>query len=291
MKTSSEIDPPPSRIRDKLGARLFFGIVLALGVLAAIFAGRPYLEIVAAVSVGLGAREWYRLIKGSAVSLLLALTATTLALAAFAVFGRAAAPLGPFAMPAAAGLLAAGALAVAVSEAVTRGRPLWGAFGVLYLGAPALALVALRDIDPNGDGDWLIVSLFLVVWAADTGAYVFGKLIGGPKLAPELSPNKTWAGFFGGILAAAVTEGVFTFLIGGAVGAAMGFGAGLSLVAHGGDLFESAVKRHFHIKDSGGLIPGHGGVLDRIDSTLAAALALAILVFMFHFDPLFGASS
>jgi phosphatidate cytidylyltransferase len=128
------------------------------------------------------------------------------------------------------------------------------------------------------------------VWATDTGALVVGNLVGGPKLAPVLSPNKTWSGTIGGIVAAAIAEAIFIAIIGGHAGAAALFGAGLAVFAHFGDLFESWVKRRFHTKDSGALIPGHGGVLDRIDSTLFAAVALEIAVFVFHLDPLFGAS-
>jgi phosphatidate cytidylyltransferase len=135
----------------------------------------------------------------------------------------------------------------------------------------------------------MIAGLFIVVWATDTGALVVGNLVGGPRLAPHLSPNKTWSGTIGGMAAAAAAEAVFIAVIGGHAVAAAMFAAGLAAVAHLGDLFESWVKRSFHIKDSGSLIPGHGGVLDRIDSTLFAVVALAIVVFALHFDPLFGA--
>jgi phosphatidate cytidylyltransferase len=118
---------------------------------------------------------------------------------------------------------------------------------------------------------------------------VIGNLVGGPKLAPVLSPNKTWSGTVGGVAAAAIASAVFIAVIGGDPARAALFGAALSVVAHLGDLFESWVKRRFHLKNSGALIPGHGGVLDRIDSTLAAALALQIAVFVFGLDPLFGA--
>jgi phosphatidate cytidylyltransferase len=156
------------------------------------------------------------------------------------------------------------------------------------LGIPSLAILTLRETPPHGA--WLVGALFAVVWATDTGALVVGNLVGGPKLAPVLSPNKTWSGTIGGIIAAAIAESIFIAIIGGPADAAALFGAGLAVFAHLGDLFESWVKRRFHTKDSGGLIPGHGGVLDRIDSTLCAAVALTIAVFVFHLDPLFGAS-
>ena len=118
-----------------------------------------------------------------------------------------------------------------------------------------------------------MLGLFLIVWATDTGALVFGKLIGGKKLWPAVSPGKTWAGTIGGSVTAvavfALYIAFFSFNVaGGAVASRWGF----SVVAHLGDLFESWVKRRFGTKDSGGLIPGHGGVLDRMDSTFACSV-------------------
>jgi phosphatidate cytidylyltransferase len=115
---------------------------------------------------------------------------------------------------------------------------------------------------------------------------IVGNLVGGAKLWPALSPNKTWAGVFGG-LGVAAAAGAVTFLI-IAAGAGRGalFAVCVSGVAQIGDLFESWAKRRFRIKDSGGLIPGHGGILDRIDSTLLVAPVLAVLVLFGHVDPL-----
>ena len=134
----------------------------------------------------------------------------------------------------------------------------------------------------------IIVGLFVIVWATDSGALICGNLIGGPRLAPVLSPSKTWAGTAGGSAIAAAAFAAFIYYWHGAPAEAFVFGMLLSLTAHAGDLFESFVKRHFGVKDSGTIIPGHGGVLDRMDSTLAAALALAVLVFVFRFNPLIG---
>ena len=155
------------------------------------------------------------------------------------------------------------------------------------MGAAALAMMALRVLAPHGS--MLVLGMLLAVWATDTGALVFGNLIGGPKLWPALSPNKTWAGFFGGLVTAAIIAAVYASALGMPVIRGAIFGAGISVVASAGDMFESWAKRMFRIKDSGGLIPGHGGVLDRIDSTLLAAIALATLVLVIGIDPLFGA--
>jgi phosphatidate cytidylyltransferase len=171
--------------------------------------------------------------------------------------------------------------------AARRNNPLWHAGGVVYLGIPSLAVLALRDFIHHGE--WVLLGLFLIVWATDTGAFLVGNLVGGPKLAPVLSPNKTWSGFIAGIVCAAAVLAIFVAVLGGNVPAAALFGAAIAVTAHLGDLFESMVKRRFHMKDSGSIIPGHGGVLDRIDSTLFAAVAFGIAVFAFRLDPLFGA--
>jgi phosphatidate cytidylyltransferase len=118
---------------------------------------------------------------------------------------------------------------------------------------------------------------------------VFGKLIGGAKLAPRLSPGKTWAGTIGGtVTAMAIFALYYVTFFKFNVPAALVFAIGLSVVSHLGDLLESGIKRHFGTKDSGGLIPGHGGMLDRVDSLLAASVVLALLVFGMHFNPMFG---
>lgn len=280
-------NPPPAsgmhaiRFSRDWITRPVFGVALALIVIAAICGGTSYLAIVVAVSTFAAAREWHRIVSEGEAAPELAPTAATiwLMLAAFVLWPHAIVPYI---------VLLCGAFLVLALSTIRRSRPLWQAAGVLYLGIPSLAILTLREIPQHGG--WLVGALFAVVWATDTGALVIGNLVGGPKLAPVLSPNKTWSGTIGGIVVAAITEAIFIAVIGGHAGAAALFGAVLAAFAHFGDLFESWVKRHFHIKNSGGLIPGHGGVLDRIDSTLFAVVALEIAVFVFHLDPLFGAS-
>jgi len=261
--------------------RPVFGIVLALIVIAAIYGGTPYLAIIVAAAAFAAAREWHRIVGegGPSPELVPTTIAIWLALIAFILWPHGIAPYV---------VLLCGTFLVLALSMTRRSRPLWRAGCVLYLGIPSLAILTLRQIPPHGA--WLIGALFAVVWATDTGALVVGNLVGGPKLASVLSPNKTWSGTIGGIIAAAIAESIFIAIIGGHAGAAALFGAGLAVLAHLGDLFESWVKRRFHTKDSGGLIPGHGGVLDRIDSTLFAVVALEIAVFVFGLDPLFGAS-
>jgi phosphatidate cytidylyltransferase len=235
----------------------------------------------------LGAHEWHRMVRSPAqaaaadrrpVLAQTAITGITAACAVAAVLFRV--------LPLAFVLLVIGTI-VSFEWARREGdNPVWHAAGVMYLGLPCLALVSLRVLPPQGA--LTVLGLFLIVWATDTGALVFGKLIGGKKLAPKLSPGKTWAGTIGGSITAMVVFGLYIALFGFNAMSAMLFAFVFSLVAHAGDLFESLVKRRFGYKDSGGLIPGHGGVLDRVDSLFAASVVLALLVFGLHFNPMFG---
>lgn len=157
-----------------------------------------------------------------------------------------------------------------------REHPRWIAAGIVYIGLPCIALLWLRQVEPGGQS--LVLWLLLVVWATDIGAFFAGRLIGGPKLAPAVSPKKTWAGLAGGALSAALVGVVLPLFDPGAPSAAILIWAGgvLAVVAQGGDLGESWVKRHFGVKDASHLIPGHGGLFDRVDGLLAAALVLAL---------------
>ena len=139
--------------------------------------------------------------------------------------------------------------------------------GVPYLGLGAAALLWLRA--GHGSGRLAVLFVVLVVWASDIGAYAVGRLIGGPLLAPAVSPGKTWAGAAGGLLAAAAVG-----FAGLHPGSAL-LAGGLGIAAQAGDLMESAMKRGFGVKDSGWLMPGHGGLLDRFDGLLTAAPAAA----------------
>jgi phosphatidate cytidylyltransferase len=164
-------------------------------------------------------------------------------------------------------LLGVAALLVAV---LFRQRPLWSFAGMLYVGIPSIILIWLRDL-PDG-GLLLVFWTLVVVWSTDIGAYVAGRSIGGPKLIPSISPNKTWAGLGGGMVSAAIAGGLMAQFDPQLPALPLAvFGALVAVVAQAGDFAESAVKRHFNVKDSGALIPGHGGVLDRLDGVLSAA--------------------
>ncbi len=149
-------------------------------------------------------------------------------------------------------------------------------YGVLYLGWPAVLMIWLRNgIEPSGLA-WT-VSAFIIAWASDVMAYLVGSLFGGPKLWPRFSPNKTWSGFIGGLAAgtgAGVLLAIFLDMgIGPFWGGVLGLGAALATMA--GDLWESALKRRYGVKDAGKLIPGHGGLLDRVDGLMFAVVVVA----------------
>jgi phosphatidate cytidylyltransferase len=150
----------------------------------------------------------------------------------------------------------------------------WTAAGFLYAAAAEIASVLVRLDQTNGFV--ALILILLVVWATDIGGYFAGRGIGGPKLWPRVSPKKTWAGAIGGFAASLVVSGGFAGLGLAKTGPILLLGAALSIASQLGDLFESAVKRRFGVKDSSHIIPGHGGLLDRLDGFVAAVVMAAI---------------
>ena len=154
--------------------------------------------------------------------------------------------------------------------------PLRLALGVLYIGLAGIALIELRHDNEAGRAN--VLFLLLAVWASDIGAYMAGRAFGGPRLMPAVSPNKTWSGAMGGLAMAVVVAVIAARILApGDVLSAAPIAALLSIVAQAGDLLESAIKRHFAVKDTSSLIPGHGGLLDRLDGVLATAPVAALL--------------
>jgi phosphatidate cytidylyltransferase len=157
-------------------------------------------------------------------------------------------------------------------------RRLWTATGFLYAAAAEIASVLVRLDQTKGFAALILV--LLVVWVTDIGGYFAGRGIGGPKLWPRVSPKKTWAGSIGGFVVSLVVAGGFAALGLGKTGPILLLGAALSIASQLGDLFESAVKRRFGVKDSSHIIPGHGGLLDRLDGFVAAIVLAAIFGFL-----------
>ncbi len=168
------------------------------------------------------------------------------------------------------------ALASMLAASLAKKDPVWALLGVFYTLLPAIMLVWLRAVaDP---GAATLCWIFGLVWATDMAALGVGKWIGGPKLSPRVSPGKTWAGLAGGVAGAALVGAFTGSLVPGASSLTLAVLSGLlAVVAQLGDLTESAFKRRFGVKDSGVLIPGQGGVLDRVDGLIFVAVAVAAL--------------
>jgi phosphatidate cytidylyltransferase len=173
-----------------------------------------------------------------------------------------------------------GALAAVVARGVSE-RPGNAALGVLYIGAAAVCFIWLRSMP---EGRWWIIMTFAVAWAADITAYLVGNLVGGPKLWPRFSPNKTWSGFLGGlagaVLAAVALAALPVFNLNPWAAALAGLCGGLAGMA--GDLWESMLKRRFGVKDASDLIPGHGGLLDRVDGLMFVVVILSAFRLVNH---------
>ena len=173
---------------------------------------------------------------------------------------------------------AASGVVAAAASLKGSGNWRWAAFGAAYFIAPSIALVWLRESVEDGRG--LLLLLFAIVWAADTGGYIGGRLVGGPKLV-ERALGETWAGAIGGLIAGAIAALIGAPLIFGAAtqGAYFAMGAGLGFASIVGDMLESAFKRAFGIKDMSGFIPGHGGVLDRLDGMIVVTMAVTAALY------------
>jgi phosphatidate cytidylyltransferase len=172
-------------------------------------------------------------------------------------------------------VLAVGLVATALLSPERRN---WAATGFFYAGAAEVASVLVR-LD-SAKGFVALMFVLLIVWVTDIGGYFAGRGIGGPKLWPRVSPKKTWAGAIGGFVGSLVIAAGFAAFDLGKIGPLLLLGAMLSIVSQLGDLFESAVKRRFGVKDSSHIIPGHGGLLDRLDGFVAAVVVAAIFGFL-----------
>ena len=187
---------------------------------------------------------------------------------------------------AALALLALGAVVAAgASRSSGKSTQILAALGVPYVGLMAIAAVWLRDEPSMGHAT--VLWLMFVVFATDSAGFTVGRLVGGPRLIPKISPSKTWSGLAGGILAAAAIGLITAQLTGqNSLLQLAGLSACLALVAQFGDFIESSLKRYFYVKDAGGLIPGHGGFLDRMDGFLVVTPAVAFLTWIFGGSPL-----
>ena len=253
----------------KILTRLLSAAILSGLLAGCLYAGWPYFHLLIFGAAGVMAWEWAALCGRGTVGR----GGVTLIVVCLAVVG-----LVSFAMSSEALLILI--LGVPVTALLARPeRPsdsVWLGAGALYVGGAAWAAIALFDM--YRDGAWAVAWIFWVVGFTDVGAFLIGRAVGGRRLAPRLSPKKTWSGFFGG-LAFAALAGLLFALAADRPAAGFHIAAALlvGLVAQGGDLFESLVKRRFGAKDSGKSVPGHGGLLDRVDGVVPVVALIAVL--------------
>ena len=258
MNNSSAPKRPP-----ELAIRAIVGLGLMAAALAALVLGGWVFWLLVVTLGLLMMAEWAGLVGASAQPKQIAMFALVVPLAIMAPLGA-----GP-------GFFALGLVFAAFFFTGAVSRLPWLAAGALYVGIPVLALLLIRQ-QPEVGLSCTLWTLALV-WMCDIGAYFAGKYIGGPKLAPTISPNKTWAGLIGGMLLASVFGIAMHFSVGLAPRLTLATPF-LAALAQAGDLFESWLKRRAGQKDSGTLFPGHGGVLDRLDGLVPVAPVAAFLV-------------
>jgi phosphatidate cytidylyltransferase len=275
-------DPAPSAPQSDLLTRFAAGVAMIAVACVAIYVGGWLFRLLVAAGAAVMILEWgdmHRLKRGYSYFALALLAVTLLAAAQYLY------PVGEIdvieeveaitvstfkdAWLGFATVLAAALLTLLVSRRLSLG------WGMLYVGIPSFALLVIAWADV-----YLVFWLMLVTWATDIFAYFAGRSIGGPKLAPKISPNKTWAGLIGGMAGAAVVGALaaWYFGISAELPDFLWLGAPMGLLAQLGDLYESRVKRRLGVKDSGTLLPGHGGVLDRLDGLLPVILATLLVL-------------
>ena len=256
----------PEGARASLGTRLLSALVLATVTVATAAAGgwwfAGWVLLLALVVV----HEWFTAVTRG--------QGEWAALAALAGSWAAIAWLGS--LPAALYVVVAGMAGTGMFAMLVRRTAggLWSATAVPYAALPVVALVWMRSAEGAAT---VLLWMFFVIWASDSAAYVVGRLVGGPRLAPSISPRKTWSGALGGLTAAMVVGTLFASLIFSPAVQALLLAVIVSLAAQAGDLFQSFVKRRFNVKDSGSILPGHGGLMDRLDSVAFAAPVFALV--------------
>jgi len=253
-----------------LTLRLVSAAVLAPLALSAVWAGSLYFAGLVVLAAAVMGWEWARLTLGPnnivAVLAMIGIEAIAAGLAGVEQWIVALAVLG-------IGATGAGVLVLSLRG---RAAAIWGGLGLLWIGLPCIGAIWLRAMP--GSGRSTLLWLFALVWATDSAAYFTGRSIGGPRLAPRISAAKTWSGAAGGLLAGLGVGGIAGSLAGQSLlSPVLWVSLGLSVAAEAGDLLESAAKRRFGAKDSSGLIPGHGGILDRLDAMLAVLLGAVLL--------------
>ncbi len=271
MAQNSNLKLAHSELTLRLLSALF---LIAISVVGTVLGSWYFAVLILAVSF-LMAWEWHKLAHNKETIFFLILQCTSITLAVVLAVTHY--------YPAAIVSLVLGFVGIHILSAgkLVRSRaPIWSSVGCLYIGLPAIAMIWFRE-DPQF-GFATVLYLYILTWSNDSAAYFGGKTIGGIKLLPSVSPNKTWAGFISGLVACVIVGFLFTLFYTkidllhiSIISIALGVAVQL------GDLSESAMKRKFGLKDTSALIPGHGGILDRVDGMvfsvcLAALIALCI---------------
>lgn len=268
-------DAQPFDLAARLGTDFRMRVISGLGMAAVValftFSGVMAFSILVVVVALLLSWEWGRLVHGREADVVVAIhvgsagAAAVLAALGFVGLGLLTLPIGAI-----------------LAMLLSLGRnSVFAALGVFYAGLPAVAMIWLRSDATLGM--LAVIFVIVIVIASDTFGFLFGRVLGGPRLWPRLSPNKTWAGLIGALVASSIIGALFWFAVPEASAVRLAAtGVVLSLAAQGGDLAESAVKRRFGAKDSSSLIPGHGGVMDRVDGLVAAAAVVGLATFVIN---------
>ena len=266
-------------MENNLFLRVLSALVLGPVVLAAIFYGNPTYDILLCIVGSLMALEWEKMVcnKESWIAVCLTLMACLIVLLTNInpMWSLVIVPI------------------FALFLYVKTNQDILLSFGAFYIGIPLLSLMYIAYFTDSGTSDPGFSSMYVlwvlfVVWATDTGGYVVGKSVGGPKLCPSISPKKTWSGLFGGIAFSALVTYVFVITMNHYYESQLSMkflvvsSVGLAVISQIGDLFESKIKRYLNLKDSGNLIPGHGGIFDRVDGLLFAAPVVALFVLLLN---------
>lgn len=264
-ETKGEQAPKKSIFNKELLVRSISAVVLAVGVIYLTLHSFPAFVAMCGVFLILMCWEWGRLTNNdSTLQLIIQILGITIAIAAFFLSEW---------LLFISIIIASAVLAAWSTHYWWRSK--WALLGLLYVGLPIFSLIYLRSDEIYGF--YAIIYLFLIVWGTDTTAYFAGRYFGGKKLAPSISPGKTWSGFYGGLFGGFIIGALFAISINQSPVMLASIGLVLSLIAQAGDLFESGIKRHFGVKDSSHLIPGHGGILDRLDGVIFAVVGAALI--------------
>jgi phosphatidate cytidylyltransferase len=265
IPAQEESAAPAPRTRGELGTRAISAVVAGLAAIAVAWLGGLPFILFWALAAGAVWWEWLGIVQVAQRTFLAGVGAVVIAIMAvsLAVGAPAIAFVGTL-------------IGAAVVMSAAQSRRAWVGGGLFYAAAVLIPVVMLRE--HAAFGFIIVMWLFAAVWATDTGAYFAGRAFGGPKLAPSISPKKTWSGAVGGTLAGLVASQIVLFA-GGVAWHPMHTAAAFLVIvaAQLGDLFESGIKRRFAVKDASTLLPGHGGVMDRLDGFLVGALVALVV--------------